>query len=136
MPLTYRYFGFGIGLIIIDQLVKLWATTHAQVFRNYQFAFSLPLPPVVMYFVYALILGVIIWYVKVHYRQFSELEGGAWLMIAAGAISNIGERLFTGYVKDFIYLWNGVFNLADFYILLGIILLFIVRGKIKHPAKI
>lgn len=132
----YQYFVFGTGLIIIDQLVKIWATSNAQIFRNYQFAFSTPLPGVVMYLLYAAIMLLIIAYVIARHSIFTAWEKLAWTLVLAGSISNIGERILNGYVKDFIYLFTGVFNLADFYILLGIILLFIVRGKIKHPANI
>ena len=45
----------------------------------------------------------------------------------AGALSNVVERIVLGSVRDFIYIifyhWVGVYNLADGYIIAGIILL-------------
>jgi lipoprotein signal peptidase len=129
---TYRWVVLGLLLVAADQLSKLWIAQHGQVFRNYQFAFSTPVPLPLMYLIYAVILFLIVWYVATHYHKFTPSESLAWVLILAGAVSNIGERSFTGYVKDFIYLFSGVFNFADFYILFGIVLLFIVRGKLKH----
>ncbi len=134
MLLRYKNILLWLGLIGVDQLAKYWAVSYGHVFRNYQFAFSTPLPVPLMYFIYAVILGIIVWYVWTHYKRFTPLESLAWVAIAAGAISNIGERILNGYVKDFIYLFSGVFNFADFYILFGIVLLFALRGKIKHAA--
>ena len=58
----------------------------------------------------------------------------AWMLIFAGAASNIGERILLGYVRDFIYItfykWTGVYNAADFYILIGIVILLFVNKKV------
>jgi lipoprotein signal peptidase len=45
-------------------------------------------------------------------------------LILAGAVSNVGERTIFGFVRDWVYIYTGVFNLADGYIILGIIILF------------
>jgi len=120
------------GLVIIDQTVKYAAVTYGRIFRNYLFAFSVPLPAPVMYLVYAVILAVITWHVMTKHQTFTDMEKVGWTLVIAGSVSNIGERLINGYVKDFIYLLNGVFNVADFYILLGIILLFVTRRRPKQ----
>jgi lipoprotein signal peptidase len=56
-------------------------------------------------------------------------------MIFAGAASNIGERILLGYVRDFIYIslykWTGVYNAADGYIILGIVLLLIKSASVN-----
>jgi len=123
------YVLFGLGLIFLDQLSKYIAAHQAAIFRNYNFAFSVALPVWLMYIYYFLILAVIGWYVRSRYRIFSGPEKIAWILISAGALSNIGERLTLGYVRDFIYFGSGVFNIADFFILLGIALL-LFRPKI------
>lgn len=110
--------------IAVDQLVKFFITNP---FRNYFFAFSLPLPVWLMYGIYLTALAFIFFYLKRNYLKFSASELLPWCLILAGAVSNIAERILHGYVKDFIYItfyrWTGIYNLADAYIILGVILL-------------
>lgn len=120
-------------LVIFDQASKHYA---ARIFYNHQFAFSLPLPVWMMYLIYAAaILGIIIYCAK-NYGQFNAAEFAAWLLVFTGAALNVGERLWLGSVRDFIYIhfyrWVGVYNLADFYILGGLVLLLILPMLTKH----
>lgn len=116
-------FGLAVGfflLVTIDQLTKRLAVP---MFLNDRFAFSLPLPIWAMYGIYIVVLGGSAWYVRPRWRVLPGWQRLAWILVWAGAISNIGERLVLGYVRDWIYIVNGVFNLADGYILLGIAIL-------------
>ena len=52
------------------------------------------------------------------------------MILCAGAISNVSDRIIRGHVIDFIYFKIGkrntyVFNFGDFYIFIGIILVII-----------
>lgn len=47
----------------------------------------------------------------------------AWTLVFAGAISNVTERVVLGYVRDFIFIFGGILNLADLYILGGVFIL-------------
>ena len=113
---------FVILLVAIDQVIKYLVLRP---FLNYNFAFSLPLPPLLMYIFYAAAIIVIFWYLATRYKEMDRLTILAWLFIAAGALSNLGERVITGYVKDYIYIFQGIFNLADFYILGAVLFLLI-----------
>ena len=69
------------------------------------------------------------------------LEEWGLLIIISGAISNIIDRIFNGYVIDFIYLhykdfyWPA-FNFADIYITIGIIMIVInVLRKINNSTS-
>ena len=42
-----------------------------------------------------------------------------WLLLFCGALSNTGERLFKGYVSDYIRIGKYEYNVADFLIFLG-----------------
>ena len=124
-----KFFGWGLVflfLIVLDQLVK---DLTARQFLNYQFAFSLPLPAWLMYLLYALILGTIFIYCGKNFSEFHWQQALAWLLIIAGAVSNIGERIILGYVRDYVYIFTGVFNLADGYIIAGIIILLFCSSK-------
>ncbi len=117
-------------LIITDQLAKKFAS---RVFENQNFAFSLPLPVWLMYVIYALVLGGLVYYTVKHYKQLNFIHRLAAVLIFAGAASNIVERIYSGFVRDFIYItlykWTGVYNLADGYIIAGIILLLMSKNN-------
>jgi len=112
--------------IFIDQISKYLA---GKAYYNSAFAFSLPVPVWLMYIIYAIVVAAMVYYVFPNHRHFSFFTKLAWTLIFAGAASNIGERIILGYVRDFIYIsfykWTGVYNLADGYIILGIVLLLI-----------
>ncbi len=119
-------------LIFVDQIAKHLAS---KTFHNSAFAFSLPIPVGPIYIIYAVVVAGMAYYVFKNYKNFSIKAKVAWILIFAGAMSNIGERIFLGYVRDFIYIsfvrWTGVYNLADGYIILGIVLLLIKSVSIN-----
>lgn len=113
------------ALVLVDQLSKFYAV---RVFPNAAFAFSLPVPPWLIYVIYFFLLSAMITYCAKHYPRFDKAQALGWTLIFAGAFSNIGERLALGFVRDWIYILSGVFNLADGYIIAGIILLLTNRA--------
>ncbi len=127
---TERYentFGFWFAvvfvLIVIDQITKWYAQENlASLFLNNQFAFSIPLSVPIMYALYTIVLSVVIHYLYKNWKQISIIAQLGWSCILAGGLSNIGERIVLGHVRDFIPLFNGVFNLADVFIIAGVIL--------------
>ncbi len=121
---TKLFYGLGVFfmLIVPDQMTKTLAN---EIFENYKFAFSLPVPLVFMYGIYFFAISVILFYVYQNYQKFFNYEKLAWGFILAGAVSNVGERIVLGFVRDWIYIYTGVFNLADGYIILGVLILFI-----------
>jgi lipoprotein signal peptidase len=122
--------------VAIDQLVKFLVPNP---FKNYFFAFSLPVPTVIMYGIYFVVLSASIVWAEKHWRGETNLFKLAWVLIFAGAFANVGERIILGYVRDFIYIsffrWTGVYNLADGYIILGIIILILpISYKLKPKS--
>ncbi len=118
------YFLLLGSLILIDQLSKLAVSKLGwSIFFNNQFAFSLPVPQVVMYLIYFLVLVGISVYVSKTWKNFSSQQRMAWTFVYAGGLSNVVERIFLGFVRDFIPIAGGVLNFADFFILLGLVLL-------------
>ena len=126
-----------IILIAIDQLTKLIATQLGwSIFFNDKFAFSLPIPPFAMYIIYTLVLIGMTYYVFQTWKRFNTMQKYAWAFVYAGGISNIVERIVTGHVKDFIPIANGILNVADFFILTGLLLLLVsTRAERKHPQE-
>ncbi len=118
-------------LIAADLLAKHFAQS---IFKNNNFAFSLPLPVWFMFVVYFSVMAAMVFYCFKNYEKFTLGQSLAWVFIFAGAFANIIERIILGYVRDFVYItvfnWTGIYNLADFYIILGIlILLFYPKSK-------
>jgi signal peptidase II len=134
---SYPYLVLFLGLVVIDQATKFLAFNGdfgsflnmlrpylgKQLFLNHYFAFSLPIIPLVSYLIYIVLLsGLLIWFVRLNEKSVSAKL--AFVFILAGALSNIGERIVLGYVQDFIYVgWGNIFNLADVFIILGILLM-------------
>lgn len=59
----------------------------------------------------------------------------AGTLLAAGAVSNLMDRVASGATVDYIRILTGVFNLADFYIVIGALLLFVNIRTVKALAK-
>lgn len=116
-------------------LVLAWVSAHAAFrhyslfatwstpFENDRFAFSLPMPAVIMYALYVLVLGWCFSHVVLHYERMHRFEAFAWCLVFAGALYNITERIAFGYVRDYIPLGSGIFNMPDFYIIVGVLIL-------------
>lgn len=121
-------------LIFLDQLTKYLVQ---QIFLNYFFAFGLNIPKVLMYGIYVIGIIFVFFQMKNSFKKNMHLESWAWLVILAGALSNTIERLILGFVRDWIFILNGVFNLADGYIILGIAgLLLSSKFKYKNSENI
>lgn len=99
------------------------------IFKNYSFAFSLPVPIGLIYGIYAVVLVFCMRYVGMRYVKMKYKEILSWVLVFSGAFSNIAERISLGYVRDYIHIGNGVLNCADFFILVGVILLLIGPGS-------
>ncbi len=130
--------GVFLILALADQLIKYFIPED-KFFFNHQFAFSLPVPGYLMYIIYFFILLLIFLYLRKNYLNFSRFEKIAWALILAGGVSNIAERLVLGYVRDYVYIsfnkWIGVYNLADFYIIIGIIIVFLANHYKLQPKS-
>lgn len=100
-------------------------------YRNYNFAFSLPLPKPLIYIIYGIVIWLLVDFVLKNGKTFSSSLRIAWLLVFCGAFINISERLLLGYVRDYFHFWRGYFNLADIYISLGLAIMFILSMKNK-----
>ena len=127
-------FGFWstvfVSLIVIDQLSKWLAQIFKfTIFKNYNFAFSLPIPAWIMFAIYIVVIILVIRYVWQTWQRSVMRIRFAWLLILAGGLSNIFERIILGYVRDFIPLASGMLNVADFMIIIGALLILTKRTR-------
>ena len=133
-----------IACIISDQVTKWLVFNYNEhiplgpflisEFRNYHFLFSLPLPPAIMYVVYAVLYAYIAQYLKNNFQKLSISELIAWVFIVSGGLSNLLDRITLSYVRDFFHIpLGGVINLADVYIVAGI--LYIISTYTKQQTS-
>lgn len=132
----FKYFVIAILVIAFDQITKYFAyagklggflNSFRPVFGkllmpNYNFAFSIPLPHIIAYIVYAAVLvGFIRWYFL---NKKTTVESVGFYLVIGGAASNIIDRVYLGFVRDFILaFWGNIFNFADVAIVAGITLI-------------
>lgn len=135
-----------ISLVIIDQISKWLANIYKPSFsvfgdflqikytQNTGTIFGLMQGTNTIFIVLGIALCVIIGiYMKCKVPRESTTEK-CFNLILAGGIGNIIDRIFRGFVVDFISLkWIGIFNFADSYIVIGV--LFIIFMEIREIFK-
>lgn len=113
-----------------------------QLAYNNWVAFSLPVEGIFLQILtILLVIGIGIYYIRYEYPKNRRLLDIAFIMIGAWALSHTYERVFHGYVVDFIRLkYFAIFNFADilitfWWILLIIFYLFYEQQPRKHPSR-
>ena len=102
------------GLMLVDQLIKLWATVELLPVG------SKPFIPHVLEFYYLLNDGMLL------LRKMPRLERAAWILVVGGGVGNLIDRIRTGVVVDYLnclFINFPVFNFADVCICVGVGLL-------------
>ena len=147
-----------IGLIIIvlvaaDQLSKMWAVErlanhvsniagsqdiliwpnvfHLHYIPNYGAAWGMLEGKKIFLILVTgiIVIGMIYYFNKLPHTKWGSLARMALVMIISGAIGNLIDRIWLGYVRDFLYfkLINfPIFNVADILVVVGVGLLMIV----------
>ncbi len=109
----------GLDFVIIPKFLNF------HFFANRNIAFSLPLEGVWLTIVITLIIALLIFYFFRFYSQLNKLTLFGLGAIIVGALSNLSDRLFYGFVIDYLDLSRfTIFNLADILIVSGTIFLF------------
>ncbi|MBQ9267419.1 MAG: signal peptidase II [Clostridia bacterium] len=127
-----------IVLVILDRITKLWIVeNHINLtilpkilnftyVENRGMVFGLAQGSGYIMGIVSLVICVLIVLYIMKIRNSSDGICFGWYMILAGGIGNAIDRLTIGYVVDFIDTpWIATFNLADTFIVLGIIVLII-----------
>jgi signal peptidase II len=120
---TKFVFLFAI-LVAVDQISKYFSSSSV---CNKNIAWSIPIAPAIFYFVWVLIMIILIYLIS---KKNFYIQKFFIVLIFSGAISNMIDRIRLGCVVDYIDLkfWP-VFNLADVYISVGIILFLFVIAR-------
>ncbi len=140
----------GLALLGVDQLIK-WLVVNfvpekgyfvferwfgIAVFSNEGVAFGLPMPKVIFYIVVVLILYFLLQKFQKELKQGNLPILLGLTLVITGAVSNIIDRVARGFVVDYFHLFDySVFNLADVYIVIGIIILIWLEFKKVRSEK-
>ena len=126
-----------ISLIIIDQLSKFLIIKHyhepignefikIEIAENQGIAFGINSGNNKNIIITIIVLIIIINFIRNQIERIDTKTNISVSMILAGGISNLIDRIFRGYIVDFISLNNfAIFNIADMFIVIGWILLII-----------
>ena len=82
---------------------------------------------VVTIFAIVAVIFIMFYFIK-NLKKISFIERIAYTMIVSGAIGNLIDRIFRGYVidmLDFRGIWHFIFNFADVWINIGVILIIV-----------
>ena len=113
------------ALIAVDQLSKNFVPEEFIV-KNSGLPFGISSPEFFSFLVTGILCAM---FLILYWRFFRAINSG-FILITAGALSNLIDRAQYGYVRDFISLGFTTFNPADVMIWTGIIFLFV-----KHVKK-
>lgn len=114
--LKERFFLTALCVVLIDQVSKVFALASGDVTRNYGAVFGIFQGGRVVFIVIAIFVAFIL----VRYRKESPVELG---LLMGGTVGNLIDRIFYGYVVDFIDLgWWPSFNIADSANTIGVVL--------------
>jgi len=115
---------FLILLFVFERVLKNFYFSSHKVFYNQRLAFNLYLGQGVFYLFFFLIFSLLIFFLILSFKKGKTLPFFSFGLIIIGALSNFLDRLFYQAVIDYWQIPLTIFNLADIYILIGVILLF------------
>ena len=129
-------------LVLADQLTKLYALNvvkkegYVEVIKNFYHlvyvenrgaAFGIMQNKQWFFIIITIIVFAVFGYVLYKYKIEGKLFFAAAVLILSGGFGNLIDRVFRGYVVDFLQFsfFNPVCNVADYYITIGAVLLVI-----------
>lgn len=131
-------------LILLDQITKLVFSsrdffigpTHVHLVENYGLVFSLNFGLLPNLIIIAAALVFFIYYYFNYRQELSRWGKIVFVLILSGATSNIIDRLYLGYVRDFIDIGIGsIFNLADVMVVAGVLIILITQPLSKKSIE-
>jgi signal peptidase II len=118
-------------VLLSDQLSKILIRLHGGFYIcNPHISLGLKIPGILFWIFW---IGIVFLISCLLYKKHAATEALYLMIILVGALSNLIDRLWHGCIIDFINLgWGPIFNLADFFITLGVIMLIIHHLKVKR----
>lgn len=142
--------GFGLLLCLIDLTVKQLISNHFIEYpdpiqlidnlfylryeRNTALAFSIPMPFEFILLLNSIIFAGLLGFLSYKLDLGKKLAAFIYILLMAGALSNLYERYTLAYVTDFLAFGSfPVFNFADSFITISIFLLILFYDRITRP---
>lgn len=141
-------------LVILDQITKLLTIKYLKPVSNVEFiknilsftyvenrgaAFGILQNSRWIFIAFTIIAVLAILFYKFHFKPSGKLLNSSLCLILSGAIGNLIDRIFRGYVVDMIevtFIDYPVFNVADCFVVTGTVLLVIyILFVYKEPKK-
>lgn len=136
----------GLLILVLDQFLKwysvyftqrggffIWRFFEFGLYKNEGIAFGIKIPQEIFYVLVAVIIFFIAEKFKREIKERNLVVITSLVLIGSGAISNLVDRIFRGYVVDYLHFFNlSALNLADVVIVIGIGLLILKElGLVK-----
>ena len=148
IPTKIYFFSLSIFIILIDQFTKYLIFSNYKLFlnkdfllfrldfvKNYGAAFNIFSGNRIFLSCISIIFSILLIYIIFRKNSINSIDIYSYSFILGGTIGNGIDRIFKGYVIDFInlnFLSFPVFNIADISINIGFILLFFRIIKYKE----
>lgn len=139
------YVAVGVFLIL-DRFLK-WLSLHTwsennmlgrwlgwHPFLNPGVAFGIPVPLPIMIILCLAIIVCLVWWRVARYGLKNWVEQLGMVAVILGASSNVYDRVTLHATVDYFQILTGVFNVADFMIIAGFVLIFINNRKHDNAA--
>jgi signal peptidase II len=130
--------------VVLDQITKLIfghrdffvGFVHVHLVKNFGLGFSLDFGKLANLILITAALIFFINYYFSHHMGLSRWGKIVFMLILSGAVSNIIDRLFLGYVRDFLDIGLGfTFNLADAMVVVGLMIILLTNSKPKPTVE-
>jgi signal peptidase II len=142
--------GLGLLLCLIDLTIKQLIANHFTEFpepiqlidnlfylryeRNTALAFSIAMPFEFILLLNSVVFAGLLGFLSYKLDLAKKLAAFIYILLMAGALSNLYERYTLAYVTDFLAFGNfPVFNFADSFITISIFLLILFYDRITRP---
>jgi len=119
-----------LSAFAIDQLSKYFIPTNF-IIKNSGLPFGINMQEFFSLITVCILLFV---FIALYVRFYRRINFG-FVLIISGAASNLVDRIFLGYVRDFIDVGIATVNLADIFIWIGIVIV-ILRTKSEGSLRI
>lgn len=124
-----KIFLIALFVILIDQISKLVVKKFFSYEKNFGATFGLFRGQLWLFILTALIVIVLILYYSKKVKSYAIIALG---FLLGGTVANLIDRIFLGYVIDFISIFKWpAFNIADIANVVGVLLLLIYLVKTK-----
>lgn len=132
--LTVQTFDLHTGMTILNDIISLFYI------QNTGAAWGILAGNMTMFYIITVLVlgGMFYWYHFVNKRQLHWAEKLSYMLIVSGALGNFIDRLRLGYVVDMIkfeFIDFPIFNVADIYLTIGVILMMFYSLFLEKEVK-